>query len=188
MEQTTSLRTKISESSLRWNLENFLDYSSCCIDKLKSKEVEFADTNASWFLEIWPKDFNESEAHIKIALVVNDKEPSGHRLFKAEITVDSDGQHLMSPANRHLVKARGFYAEPDVIRSPSWKLDYQPNLQTSYENAHFIDYKSISSYLNGGTLTLNARVKNYELFCYDFINIYSSFLRFASKLMKWFMI
>lgn len=105
MEQTTSLHTKICESSLRWNIEHFLDYSACCVEKLKSSEISFTDTNASWFLEVWPQHCESSEG-VKIAFVLNDNEPSGQRLFKAEIQVDGEGHHLMSPANRHMVKGK----------------------------------------------------------------------------------
>lgn len=79
MEQTTSLKTTIYESSLRWNIEHFLDYDSCCVEELESREIDFADTNASWFLKIWPKFVNDynSDPKVKIALVLNDAEASG---------------------------------------------------------------------------------------------------------------
>lgn len=158
MEQTTSLNTKIFESSLRWNIEHFLDYSACCVEKIKSKEIKFTDTNASWFLEIWPPLYDSIDG-VKIAFALNDSEASGQRLFSAQIRVDGEGHHLQSPANRHLVKQRGFYADPEIVPSPTWVLDYQPNIQKSFEMENFIAHNSLETFLNGGTLTINAKVR-----------------------------
>jgi hypothetical protein len=97
--------------------------------------------------------------YVKVAIVLNDKEPSGHRLFKAEVVVDTAGQHFKASTNRNSVKTKGFYVEPDVIKSPSWVLDYQPNIQRSYTNHMFIDHQIAPDYLNGGTLTINAKVR-----------------------------
>lgn len=159
MEQTTSLRTKMYDSSLIWNIEHFLDYESCCIDKIRSREISFHDTKASWFLEVWPRFIDEGSEYVKVSFVLNDNVPSKHRLFKAEIEVDGDGHHMMSPANRHMVKSQGFYADPEYIKPPCWVLDYQPNLQKSFENDHFMTHGAVAGFLNGGVLTLKAKVR-----------------------------
>jgi hypothetical protein len=168
MEQTTSLKTKIFTSSFLWNIQNFLDYKSCYIDHLKSEEIKFKEIDASWFLEInQPRD----SSAVKISIVLNENAHEDRRLFRAEIKVESGGHELMSPANRHLVERRGFYAEPAKVKFPSWVLDYQPNNETAYENNFFIEDdslngSSIATFLDAGVLTIDARVTENLNFCF----------------------
>lgn len=157
MEQTTSLHTAINTSTLRWKIASFLDYSYCCIEKVKSTETFFANKDVSWFLEVFP-----GQDRVKLFLKINDNEPVKNRLFRAEISVDGDGQHLNTSANRHLVTERGFFAEPEVVEPPKWNFKYQKNNEAEFEK--FWPTKDVEKFLNGGTLALNISVRQFDRF------------------------
>lgn len=165
---------------MRWNIENFLDYSACCIESLQSKEVFFEHSNASWFLEIYPKSAKSNE-DLKISLTINDDELPGRRLFRAEISIDAEGHLQQSSGNRNMAHRQGFYARPEFSESPSWVLEYQANLQKAYENENFMTQSNLINILNGGTLTINCKVRKPLRNCYNYFNFFKLFFQVDIK-------
>lgn len=63
---------------------------------------------------------------------------------------------MMSPANRHLVRSRGIYAEPVHEKPAVWSVDYLPvNEKQEFWCENFIQHDHLVYYCGGGTLTLN---------------------------------
>jgi hypothetical protein len=164
MEQTTTLRTQVYETLLKWRIENFLDYDACHITELSSHTVNFDDTNTEWSIKIHPKidkmynsDKDVHEMFFRFQLNIQDKnsELPAKRLFKTEIKIDPFGHHLMSPANRHLVRSKGFYAEPDMVEPIVKVFDYQEiGHEMFMEEVFTFPEDKFASYLDGGGMTI----------------------------------
>ncbi|KAL7013744.1 hypothetical protein ACKWTF_015554 [Chironomus riparius] len=164
MEQTTTLRTHVYESSLKWRIENFLDYEACNITELSSQTVNFEEIDTEWSLKIHPKIdkmyYTDPDLHQKFfrfQLNIQDKDSKlpAKRLFKAEIKIDPFGHHLMSASNRHIVKSRGIYAEPDMVEPIVKVLDYQEiGHEMFFEEVFTFPEDKFYSYLDAGGMTI----------------------------------
>lgn len=128
----------------------------------------FSETDAEWGLRIYPcikkcydphngeplpKKFISFKLHIQD----NESHTLAKRLFKVEIKIDPLGHQLMSPANRHLVKSKGFYAEPEFIEPIVKVFDYQEiKGEVVHEGKLIFCDEKFASYLDGGALAVFA--------------------------------
>ena len=86
----------------------------------------------------------------------NDREIT--KLFKFDIRAETVGNDMMSPANRHLVKKRGMFAEPiHEVKSAIWHSEFCSfNDDLKFENSSFIKQEDLKNfYLDSGTLKLH---------------------------------
>lgn len=102
--------------------------------------------------------------------ICNDDDPDFlTKLVKFDISAEGIANDMMAPANHHMVKKRGFYAEPvHSNHTAVWSVDFCPlgKKQKEFSNDSFIDHENLMNcFLNGGALKLHvdASIKTVEI-------------------------
>jgi len=100
-------------------------------------------------------DLHQKFFRYQLNIQDNESQLPAKRLFKAEIKIDPFGHHLMSPANRHLVRSKGFYAEPDMVEPIVKHFDYQEiGHEIFLEEVLTFPEEKFISYLDAGGLAI----------------------------------
>lgn len=107
-----------------------------------------------------PKSETTGDVELKIKFFKDNEDLTNgfKKLFKFDIRAETVGNDMMSPANRHLVKKRGMFAEPvHEVKSAIWHSEFCLfDKDLMFENSSFIKNEDLKTfYLDSGTLKLH---------------------------------
>lgn len=121
--------------------------------------------DSAWQLTVFPK--TQKTENVAIGFKVLSLDASHFKtLLKFEVRAEVTGNEMTSPANRHMSRTRGPYAEPVHEKPAVWTVDYTPvQAQQEFLCENFIDHQHLPYYLGGGCLTLHvdAFIKTVEV-------------------------